>query len=70
MSNPTSIESTLTRGERAAPFALSGDVEVISGPTRLALDIEEGDEAILFAETDPSTGNTLRIGDLSNRRGQ
>jgi hypothetical protein len=68
MSHQSSIESTLTRGERSAPFALSDEFERISGPTRLALDIEETDEEILFAETDPATGETIKVGDLANRR--
>ena len=63
-----SIEATLTRGERAVPFAMSEEFETITGPTRLDLDIEETGDEILFAETDVSTGYTLRIGDLSNRR--
>ncbi len=68
MHNPPSIEATLTRGERAAPFALSEEFETITGPTCLDLDIEEKDDAILFAETDVASGYTLRVGDLANRR--
>ena len=68
MSQPSTIDATLTRGERAAPFALSVDFETVSGPTRLALDIEEDGDVILFAETDVETGETVMIGDLANRR--
>ena len=68
MADQASIDSTLTRAERAAPFSLSDDFETVSGPTRLALDIEEDGDGIVFAETDPATGMTVRIGDLSNRR--
>lgn len=68
MSHPSTIDATLTRGERAAPFALSTDIETVSSPTRLALDIEENGDEILYAETDVETGETVKIGDLSNRR--
>ena len=41
MADQASIDATLTQAERAAPFNLSDDFETVSGPTRLALDIEE-----------------------------
>lgn len=68
MDNQHTIEATLTRGERLSPFQLSDEFETVTGPTRLHLDIEEKDGEILFAETDVWTGDTLRIGDLANRR--
>lgn len=59
------VDHTLTRGELAAPFALSDEFETIVGPTRLMLDLEETDEGIVFAETDPGTNETIAVGILS-----
>lgn len=51
---------TLTRAERAAPFALAPDAEPL--PPRRRLLVEwEGER---WAETDPATGVTLAIGNV------
>ncbi len=59
------VDHTLTRGELAAPFALSDEVDRIEGPTRLMLDLEETDEGLVFAETDPRTLDTIAVGVLA-----
>lgn len=61
------IIETLTKAEREAPFLVPQVSDEIEWPTRLALDLEETSDGLMFAERDPGTWEIVARGWLVGR---
>lgn len=63
---PTTIEATLTRSEREAPFKIApADNDPLPKITRCALEIIESDDALSYVERAVLTGEIIETGLLA-----